>query len=382
MGQADHYEGREQSLVKHKLFQRYLETFAHKIGSYWESITYIDGFSGPWNSKDEELSDSSFAIAIKALREARDNPLTRRLKRLRCVFVESSTRKFKKLKAFADAQKDIQIKCICGSFEDVIPDVIQFIGRDPGTFAFTFIDPTGWTGFAMKKIQPLLQRQPGEVLVNFMTSFITRLIENTEVRSQFEQLYGSNLVFQRVSGTTGLDRVDVCVEEYCAALARFGGFKFVCPAYVLKPLENRPHFNLIYATRKPIGVKVYRDAEKAAMADMETARAKAEERETKARTKQPSLFSAEEAPESWYYRTVRDRYLCRALAKVRGALESMERVPYDRVWEMALAFPLVWESDLKEWIRRWHKEGKLSIEGASKSGVPKYGERHVLVWSK
>ena len=60
----------------------------------------------------------------------------------------------------------------------------------------------------------------------------------------------------------------------------------------------------------------------------------------------------------------------------------MERIPYDRVWEMALAFPLVWESDLKEWIRSWHKESKLSIEGASKSRVPKYGERHVLVWIK
>jgi three-Cys-motif partner protein len=181
MGQTNRYEGREQSLVKHKLFQRYLENFAHKIGSRWQSITYIDGFSGPWNTKDEELSDSSFAIAIKALREARDNPATRKLKRLRCVFVESNARKFKKLKAFADAQSDIEIKCIPGGFEDVIADVIQFVRRDPNTFAFTFIDPTGWTGFAMKKIQPFtapMQRGAGQ-LHDKVSSFAKSRARNT-----------------------------------------------------------------------------------------------------------------------------------------------------------------------------------------------------------
>ena len=58
------YIGREQSYVKHVVLDTYLERFAHIIGSWKDSITYIDGFSGPWNSQTQDFSDSSFGIAL------------------------------------------------------------------------------------------------------------------------------------------------------------------------------------------------------------------------------------------------------------------------------------------------------------------------------
>ena len=67
------YEGREQTLVKHFILKKYLERFAHIIGYYWDSITYVDCFSGPWQSQSKEYSDTSFAIAIEQLRQARDH---------------------------------------------------------------------------------------------------------------------------------------------------------------------------------------------------------------------------------------------------------------------------------------------------------------------
>jgi hypothetical protein len=68
-----------------------LERFAHIIGSFLPTITYVDCFSGPWKSKAEDLSDTSFAIALRELRKAR-RTLENRNKSLniRCFFLEEN----------------------------------------------------------------------------------------------------------------------------------------------------------------------------------------------------------------------------------------------------------------------------------------------------
>jgi three-Cys-motif partner protein len=51
MSRNENYDGREQSLVKHFILEKYLQRFAHIIGSWANTITYIDCFSGPWKPK-------------------------------------------------------------------------------------------------------------------------------------------------------------------------------------------------------------------------------------------------------------------------------------------------------------------------------------------
>lgn len=68
MADPDLYAGREQTLVKHLILGKYLERFAHIIGSHWNSITYVDCFSGPWNVKSDNLSDSSLLPRAPARR--------------------------------------------------------------------------------------------------------------------------------------------------------------------------------------------------------------------------------------------------------------------------------------------------------------------------
>jgi three-Cys-motif partner protein len=71
IGELQHYAGREQAYVKHFLLSEYLETFAHKIASTFDEITYVDGFSGPWQSAGERYEDTSFGIALGALTRAK-----------------------------------------------------------------------------------------------------------------------------------------------------------------------------------------------------------------------------------------------------------------------------------------------------------------------
>lgn len=71
------YQGREQTETKHFILRRYLEKLAYKVmfGGF-PILAYVDGFSGPWETKATNHADSSFMIAISVLKavqkQARD----------------------------------------------------------------------------------------------------------------------------------------------------------------------------------------------------------------------------------------------------------------------------------------------------------------------
>ena len=44
------YEGREQAYIKHCLLEEYLPEWGYKVGSQWDSLVYVDGFAGPWET--------------------------------------------------------------------------------------------------------------------------------------------------------------------------------------------------------------------------------------------------------------------------------------------------------------------------------------------
>jgi three-Cys-motif partner protein len=378
------YEGREQSLVKHEVLKQYLLRWALIVGRSYGCITYVDGFSGPWNAKSESLEDASFSIALNVLREAREElaKQQRRVK-LRCYFIEENPTAFSKLDQFARSVSDAEVVARKGSFESAIPDILTFVRDGGSTFPFVFIDPTGWTGFAMDTIKPLLRLQPGEVLVNFMTRHIKRFIDAPEKlrHEEFGKLFGSDAYKKIPHGLPPQDFEDELVRLYMKSLMRTGSFDYSCSAMVLHPEMDTTHFHLIYATRHAKGVDVFKDAEKKAMALQEVARAEAQQRQRIGRTGQDELFGAKELRKVTQYAALRERYMQSARGRIVERLEkSGGKLAYDEAWLIAASRPLVWESDLKEWIRGWVTEGSLQIEGLEpRARVPKYGVGHHLV---
>ncbi|MEQ1760903.1 MAG: three-Cys-motif partner protein TcmP [Vicinamibacterales bacterium] len=382
---GDAYIGREQTLVKHRVLRTYLSRFAPIVLSRWDSITYVDCFSGPWKAQTEDLSDTSFAIAVEELRKARAVQREGgRAVEVRCFFLEKDASAHEQLKGFAARASDVTIETRNAALEDSVPAIVSFVRRGgTETFPFIFIDPTGWTGFAMDTIAPLLALRPCEVLVNLMTKDVRRFLEAPAQQTQasFERLFGRPGVGQRVVGTQGLDRDDVVVEEYSRSVKDKGNFTYVCTAIVLNPEQDRTHFHLIYATRHRKGVEVFKDAEKKAMKDQEAVRAAAEARRRLDATGMASLFG-EEMHSPAYYDELRGHYLNRSRGLVRHLLEIEGRVPYEQVWDTAMAQPLTWESDLKDWLRQWASEGRVSHEGWTlRQQVPHLDASNVVVWS-
>ncbi|HEX7183064.1 MAG TPA: three-Cys-motif partner protein TcmP [Thermoanaerobaculia bacterium] len=377
------YQDREQSLVKHHILRKYLRRFAPIVGSGWNSITYVDCFAGPWNTQSPDLRDSSFAIALEELRRARQTHADRgRTIQLRCFFLEKDRRAYDELQSFASRIQDAEVKVLNSSFENSVGEILRFVGSGGArTFPFIFIDPTGWTGFSLQTITPLLRLRPGEVLINFMTGHIRRFLDLEQSRQSFEDLFGSQDFRAVIQGLSGIELEDAAVSEYMKSVKTAGGFEYVLPAIVLHPEINRTHFHLIYATRHPRGVEVFKSAEKSAMEEMERVRAEAQQRHREERSRQPELFRTQESPESRHYNELRERYLERAKQNVLSLLRQRRRVPYDEAWAVALSLPLVWESDVKQWIREWQNQSSLGVEGLMGSArVPSREQNNILVW--
>ena len=249
----DAYIGREQTLVKHAVLRTHLSRFAPIVLSYWDSIVYVDCFSGPWNAHTNDLSDTSFAVALDELRKAKDVQQSKgRAIELRCFFLEKDKYAYAKLKAFAESVPDVSIETRNGTLEESVSAIVDFVHKaGTKTFPFIFIDPTGWTGFAMDTIAPLLRLEPCEVLINLMTKDIRRFIESPEDQTQasFDRLFGRTGIREGVAGRQGLDRDDYVVDEYRASVAETGHYDYVCATVVLHPERDRTHFHLVYATR-------------------------------------------------------------------------------------------------------------------------------------
>jgi len=385
MSNGQLYSGREQTLVKHFILQKYLERFAHIVGTYRNSLTYVDCFSGPWNVRSDRFEDSSFSIALQELRKARDTHTPRgRQLRLRCFFLEKDPAAYAKLDAFAKGVQDAEVRTLNATLEESVAEIVRFVRADgQQTFPFIFIDPTGWSGFEMDTITPLLKLNPGEVLINFMTGHIRRFLDSPQEQTQasFKRLFGSAGFQEKIQGLARQDREDAAIREYTRNAKRAGGFVFAGNAIVLHPEVDRTHFNLIYLTRHSEGVKVFKEAEKKAMAVQEAARAEAQQRKRVARKGQCELFGSKDLHDSTHYESLRDRYLVKTRGLVLRALEAKRRLPYDEAWTLALSEPMSWESDLKEWIEEWKQQGRVEITGMQpRQRVPHRNEGNYLIW--
>ena len=352
----EHYHEREQSLIKHEILKKYLERFAHIVGSWTDGLIYVDAFSGPWNSVDPDLQDASFSIALNQLRAGRDTAadVFKKQLSLACIFLESNKAAFSQLSDFASRQSDVEVIPLNAEFEHSIQELVSIIkSKKKGWFPFIFIDPKGWKGFSMETIEPLIQLKPCEVLVNFMTGHIQRFIQDERdgLKASFRRLYGDDSYERRIEGLEGKEREEAMVFAYADRLATVGNYPFVSVTIVLHPTKDRTHFHLIYASRDLKGIEVFKQAERKALQLSETVRSDAKRRARELSTGQLELFSGTEMPETSYLDGLRDRYQQKAGAAMLELARSRPQVAYDDLYAVGLRFPTVQEAFVRQWIR-------------------------------
>jgi three-Cys-motif partner protein len=293
---SDPYSGREQTKAKHFILKRYLQALAFKVLNF-SDITYVDGFSGPWQCQTENFSDSSFMIAIQVLKDAQQQVFQRtgKRRRIRCFFSESDPEAFKQLRSavvpYHKPEEGFEIETFGGKFEDAVSDIRRTIGN---AFPLIFIDPTGWSGYPLEKIKALFTGRC-EVLINFMYDFVNRF-----VASQDETIVAS--LDPILGGTGWRDRLDdslprgQAVERlFRETLKSAGSFRYVVSTKIDRGAADRPAFFLAYGTKSPEGLKAFREAEYSALRAHAKDRAAAKDRKREEKSNIRELFSDHEA---------------------------------------------------------------------------------------
>lgn len=353
----DLYLEREQTRIKHLVLEKYLERFARIVGQWAGGILYIDGFSGPWNTVSDEFKDSSFAIALRELRAARDTvrQVHRKDLGIKCVFLEKDQTAFERLHNFSAEQSDAEVNTLNLPFEEAVPELVRFVETAKRShFPFILIDPKGWNGFSMDVIAPLIRIRPCEVLVNFMTGHIQRFIEDERdgLKASFRRLFGDDSYEARIEGLEGQAREDAIVATYADRLAEVGNYPFVATALVLAPIKDRTHYHLVYATRDIRGIEVFKDAERKALKLSELIRADAKRRRREATTGQTELFGGHEIPETGHLTRLKAHFEAEAAKKLSSMAAERLEWEYDDLYAAALRFPVVQEAFLKDWLKR------------------------------
>jgi three-Cys-motif partner protein len=362
------YIGREQSYVKHVFLERYLERLAHKIASSHPHVVYVDGFAGPWQSANEKFEDTSFGIALNALRRAKASWRARnRDVKMSAFLVERDPGAYKYLAQVPAKYPDIEIKTYQEDFLTVLLGIMKDIPTD--AFAFFLIDPKGWR-IPLRALAPLLARRHSEVIFNFMFDFINRAanIKDPTVVAGLNELipvgnWRSTLEAAEMAHPGGLspeERKAILVDAFASNLAHFGKYEYVAETTVLRPVKDRPLYCLFYATRHPRGIEVFRDCQAEALKEQSKTRAAAKVKHAEAKTGQAEIFQS-------LHDMAADDLTAFENAE-RAAAESTllnltpsepNSIPYEKLWPQVLARHVVRRTDINKIAARLRGEGQL-----------------------
>ncbi len=118
------YVGREQSYVKHIFLESYLGALIHKTASTYKHIVYVDGFAGPWQSANEKLEDTSFGIALNALRQAKEFWNEKRPGlQMSAFLVERDPSAYRELVRVPERYADVKVETYNSDFLTVLPKI-------------------------------------------------------------------------------------------------------------------------------------------------------------------------------------------------------------------------------------------------------------------
>jgi hypothetical protein len=373
MSDVDPYLEREQTKAKHFILKRYLQALAFKVLTI-SDITYVDGFSGPWNSQTEDFSDSSFMIALRVLQDAQKILESRGIRRrIRCFFSEIDPTAFKQLQAavapFNKPEEGFEVETYCGKFEDAVPQIKNAIGN---SFALIFIDPTGWTGFAFEKIKEIFSSRMCEVLINFMYDHVNRFVASQDAATiaSLDPILGGPAWGQRLD--ISLPRGLAVEKLFRDSLQRAGNFACVISTKIERNTVDRPHFFIAYATKNRNGLIVFRQTEYDALREQARNRANAKERKQEQKSSMTDLFAGHEADvQEETIDGIVEAQKVLASAHLLEVLSSRQSLKFTQVVDVLLQVFILRETNVKDICVALEKDGRIEKTWGPGSKKPK-----------
>lgn len=289
------YEGREQAFIKHFFLKNYIETLFFRLAERgYNNITYVDGFSGPWQSNDDKFQDTSFGITLNAMQKvnahAKSNGKT---VKFTAHLVEEDAKAYQELAKIPEKYPELSITTYNDDFLQVIEPISRALKKS--NYRFIFIDPKGWK-IDLRKLEPLLSLKNSEVIFNFMFDFINRFTSHpgSSVLESLDLLfpYTENWRHQVSECNNAIERKSLIFELFAQNLGRVGEYEFVSQTEILKPTKDRALYALFFATRHQKGIKEFRQQQVKALRQQSETRGETKIKAKESRTGQTEMFKS------------------------------------------------------------------------------------------
>lgn len=264
------YVGREQSFLKHTILETYLQRLFMIIGRAEVIINYVDCFAGPWADDNKELKDTSIGLSIEQMRKCvatlRKNH--QRSVTFRALYIEKDRVAFARLSDYLGEHRDpaVHVEYRQGDYTTLIPEIMEW---SQNHFTFFFVDPKGWKGIiGPTTMQVLLERPKTEFLINLMYDFANRAASIEKHEPDMVELLGEPLTFD------GNESAEIRQDRFLGLYRKntshiYGGRSAYVP--INRPGTNKLLYFLVYLTRHPLGIKVFKEeAEKMMIAQRVT----------------------------------------------------------------------------------------------------------------
>lgn len=356
------YKGREQTWLKHRVLEEYLAAWAQKLGSVSRQrsvrLWFVDCFSGPWQSADQDLKDTSIAIGLEEL-QAAANTWTAKGHQLElgAVFVEKDRKAFAALQKFVEEHKgSVNVFTYNGEFGDHVQTIQRHIGSDT---AFLFVDPTGWKGAAMRFIAPLARLPRRDVLVNVMFHHINRFKDDPRkfLREQMRDFFG--LGEEELASDLSEGQLMALYRE---RLKQVCGVQYAADLVVPQPTKEQTKFRLVIGGQHKAVLKLFRDVERKVVGG-EAAGVRAAAKDRAAGQEGAGLLFGPITPlQDRRYEELRDQGIQELRTALPGLL-AQRPVRYGDLWPLVLEACHLTESDVKRVLWDMRKAGTIVVEG-------------------
>jgi three-Cys-motif partner protein len=231
------------------------------LGSSGRRIAFVDGFSGPWKSIDEQRADTSFGqswdIVTRGVMNLRNGG---RNTTARLLWIEKEPGPFAQLEAYAKTcnHPHVTAQAIQGCFEDHVGDIADWVGND---MALVFVDPFGYDGLIdAETLSPLLAKPNVELLINYMWEYIRKAWEQRAVpgnRENLEKLFGADLSRLEGSGESELlDAYEATLRARCTLTGKKRLRVLSFPIHHAQQLDSAKYY-LVHATHDIKGLLVF-----------------------------------------------------------------------------------------------------------------------------
>lgn len=288
------YIGREQSFLKHTILETYLQRLFMIIGRTEITINYVDCFAGPWADDNKELKDTSIGLSIEQMRKCVAT-LRKNFQRsitFRAMYIEKDKDAFARLNEYLGKHRDpaVHVECRQGDYTALIPEIMSWSGNH---FTFFFVDPKGWKGIiGPTTMQLLLKRPKTEFLINLMYDFANRAASIEKHESDMVELLGESISFE--GDETAEIRQDRLLGLYRKNTTNiYNGRSAYVP--INRPGTSKLLYFLVYLTRHPLGIKVFKEEAEKMMVAQRVTHAEVQLRKQLEATPVLDLFATENA---------------------------------------------------------------------------------------